>query len=177
MKDGELDRVDEQILVALQRDGRATITEIAERLPVSGNTVRNRVRAMEEAGVIRGYTIDVDYIRAGLPFHYQFTCTAPISERSRLAEGAFDVRGVLNVRELMIGQRNVVIEAVGENQDDITRIAQALDELGLMVVDENLVRTDETRPLSLWSEDGPEDDGGYEYGAAEDEGGGGEDDD
>lgn len=152
MKDGELDSIDERILLELQREGRATITELAETVPVSGNTVRNRIRAMEEAGIIRGYSVDVHYIEAGLPFHYQFTCTAPIAERAGLVEAAFEIRGVLNVRELMTGQRNVIIEGVGETQDDITRIAQALDDIGLMVVDENLIKSAETRPLEAWDD-------------------------
>jgi DNA-binding Lrp family transcriptional regulator len=154
VKDGELDSIDERILYELQREARATITELAETVPVSGNTVRNRIRAMEEAGIVRGYSVDVDYIVAGLPFHYHFTCTAPIAERAELVEAAFEIRGVLNVRELMTGQRNVIIEGVGETQDDITRIAQALDDLGLVVVDENLIKSAETRPLAGWGDDG-----------------------
>lgn len=154
MEDGEPDPIDERILFELQQEGRAAITEIADVLPVSANTVRNRVRALEDAGIVTGYTVEVDYINAGLPFHYQLTCTAPITERSQLIEAAFDVRGVLNVRELMTGQRNVVVEAVGEDQDDITRIAQALDDLGLEVVDENLLKRSETRSLSVWDDRG-----------------------
>lgn len=153
MKDGELDSIDERILFELQREGRATITELAETVPVSGNTVRNRILAMEEADIIRGYTIEIDYVEAGLPFHYQFTCTVPIADRRRLVEEAFEVEGVLDVRELMTGQRNVVIETVGETQDDITEIAQTLDGLGFEMVDETLIKSAETRPLTLWTDD------------------------
>ncbi|MFC6939105.1 AsnC family transcriptional regulator [Salinirubellus sp. GCM10025818] len=153
MKDGELDSIDERILFELQREGRATITELAETVPVSGNTVRNRILAMEEADIIRGYTIEVDYVGAGFPFHYQFTCTVPIADRRRLVEEAFEVDGVLDVRELMTGQQNVVIEVVGATQDDITEIAQTLDDLGLDVVDETLIKSAETRPLTLWAND------------------------
>lgn len=162
MKDGELDSVDERILLELQREGRATITQVAEPLPVSANTVRNRISAMEEAGVIERYTIRVDYTKAGLPFHYQFTCTAPIAERSRLVEAAFDIEGVLNVRELMTGRRNVIVEAVGERQDDVTRIAETLDDLGLEVLNQNMIKRAETRPLSVWVDDVEGDDGGTE---------------
>ena len=153
MKDGELDSVDRRILSELQHEGRATITDLAEAVPVSANTVRNRIQAMEDAGVIKGYTIDIDYIGAGFPFHYQFTCTVPIADRRRLVEEAFEVEGVLDVRELMTGQRNVVIETVGETQDDITEIAQTLDGLGFEMVDETLIKSAETRPLTLWTDD------------------------
>lgn len=140
VKDGQLDTVDEHILAGLQRDGRATMTELAEDVGVSANTVRNRIRAMEEAGVIEGYTAVVDYPAADYPLHYHFTCTASIGERSRLANEALEVPGVLGARELMTGQRNVLIEVVGADRDDITRIAHELDELGLEVLEESLVR-------------------------------------
>lgn len=152
MKDGELDSVDERILFELQEEGRATITELAEAVPVSANTVRNRIRAMEDAGIIKGYTIEIDYVGAGLPFYYQFTCTVPIADRYRLVEKAFELDGVLDVRELMTGQQNVVILVVGETQDDITEVAQTLDDLGIEVVDETLIKRAETRPLTIWDD-------------------------
>lgn len=162
MKDGELDSVDRKILVELQREGRATITELAETVPVSANTVRNRILAMEDAGIIKKYTVEIDYMDAGHPFHFQFTCTAPITDRRRLVEAAFEIGGVLDVRELMTGQRNVVIEVVGETQADITEIAQTLDDLGFEVVDETLIKRAESRPLTFWAggsdEDGEEPD-------------------
>jgi DNA-binding Lrp family transcriptional regulator len=140
VRDGELDAVDEQILALLQRDGRATMTELAAGLDVSASTVRNRIRAMERAGIIEGYTAVVDYPAAQYPLHYHFTCTGSVRERSQQAEAVLDIPGVLGVRELMTGHRNVLIEAVGEDRDDITRIAHELDELGLEVVEESLVR-------------------------------------
>lgn len=152
VQDGKLDAVDQRILFELQQEGRATITELAETVPVSANTVRNRIRAMENADIIRGYTAEIDYVGAGLPFHYLFTCTVPIAERRRLVEEAFEVGGVLDVRELMTGQQNVVLEVVGETQDDITEIAQTLDDLGLDVVDETLIKRAETQPLTLWAD-------------------------
>lgn len=153
MKGGELDSVDRHILAALQRDGRATMTELAAEIPVSANTVRNRIQAMESAGVVEGYAVEVNYSAVGYPLHYQYTCSAPISDRSHLADAALEVPGVLSVRELMTGVRNVLVEAICTDQDDITRIARTLDELGLEVTGEALVKMDRHRPLSLFDDE------------------------
>jgi DNA-binding Lrp family transcriptional regulator len=56
----ELDEVDNQILEILHDDGRATYNDIGEELEITGNTVRRRMDAMQEAGVIRGFTVLTD---------------------------------------------------------------------------------------------------------------------
>ena len=50
-----LDRIDRQILALLQADGRMTNVELAERVGLTAPPCLRRVRALEEAGAIRGY--------------------------------------------------------------------------------------------------------------------------
>jgi len=64
MSDGPLDDVDRAVLYYLQEDGRRAITEIADAVDVSDNTGRNRIRDVEEEGVIPGYTGTVNYDNA-----------------------------------------------------------------------------------------------------------------
>jgi DNA-binding Lrp family transcriptional regulator len=51
----ELDAIDIKILRELQRDGRMTNVELAERVGISAPPCLRRVRKLEEAGVIEGY--------------------------------------------------------------------------------------------------------------------------
>jgi hypothetical protein len=67
-------------------------------------------------------------------------CTAPITEREELADRAMDVAGVLSVRELAVGEENLLVNVVATDNDDLTRIAAELSELGLAVSDEQLIR-------------------------------------
>lgn len=53
-----MDEKDEKILDVLEDDGRASYTEIAEKLDVSEGTVRNRVEKMVEKGIIERFTIE-----------------------------------------------------------------------------------------------------------------------
>ncbi|BBB02165.1 putative AsnC family transcriptional regulator [Actinacidiphila reveromycinica] len=61
-----LDPTDLRILEALQHDGRAGYAELARRVAMSASAVTERVRRLEESGVIRGYAAVVDPERLGL---------------------------------------------------------------------------------------------------------------
>ncbi len=56
----KLDRIDRKILADLQENGRMTNVELAERAGISAPPCLRRVRALEEAGIIRGYHADID---------------------------------------------------------------------------------------------------------------------
>ena len=56
----KLDMLDDEIIRLLQEDSRMSYREIAKALDVSHVNVSSRIRAMEESGVIRGYTVVTD---------------------------------------------------------------------------------------------------------------------
>jgi len=61
-----MDERDHQILLALQRDARATFAEIGNRVGLAASSVHQRVRKLEEAGVITGYRAEVSPEAVGL---------------------------------------------------------------------------------------------------------------
>jgi Lrp/AsnC family leucine-responsive transcriptional regulator len=61
------DATDRRILQALQAQGRASFTELARAVSMSASAVTERVRRLEEAGIIKSYTAVVDHERLGLP--------------------------------------------------------------------------------------------------------------
>jgi Lrp/AsnC family leucine-responsive transcriptional regulator len=61
-----LDRYDIQILTELQADGRLTNAELAQRVGLSAAPCWRRVRALEQAGFIKGYHAEIDRQRIGL---------------------------------------------------------------------------------------------------------------
>ncbi len=149
MKRGELDTIDKQILYHLQQDARGTSSsEIADVLGVSSSTIRTRIDKLERSGVIRGYHVDIDYDLAGFPLYTKIICTAPVPEREELAQAARAVDGVTAVREIMTGERNVYVNAIGTDHDDLNRIGEAIDSLGLQIVDEQLIRDEFVCPYS-----------------------------
>ncbi len=65
--DRPLDQTDWRILAELQRDGRLSYNRLARLVNLSSPAVAERVRRLEEAGVITGYGARVDAAKAGLP--------------------------------------------------------------------------------------------------------------
>lgn len=62
----KLDDIDRAILVALQADGRMPNVTLAKKVGLSATPCAERVRALEAAGVIRGYRADLDPEALGL---------------------------------------------------------------------------------------------------------------
>ena len=69
------DKTDRALLEALNRDGRASQRELAAATGVALGTVSNRLRRLQEAGVLRGFLPDINAEQAG------FTLTAIMQMR------------------------------------------------------------------------------------------------
>ncbi len=148
MSDVDIDDVDRAILHALQADARNTSSgDIAERTGTSDSTVRKRIARLESDGIIKGYSAAVDYQQSGYPLRMLLFCTASIPERGELVPEILAIDGVVSVQELVTGEQNLLVTAVGESDDDITPVAHELLEMGLTVADEVLVRSHETTPF------------------------------
>ncbi len=60
-----LDAIDRRILHLLGADGRASVREVAERARIGRATAYNRIQRLQDAGVIRGFTVVLDPRKAG----------------------------------------------------------------------------------------------------------------
>lgn len=136
----QIDEVDKRILYYFAVDARNTATsDIAEEMGVTPATIRNRIESLEQQGVVQGYPADIDYKAIQGYITYQFRCTAPIPDRTRIIQAALELPGVITVRELMAGSSNLVITVVGANTDDITQVAHDLSDLGVEIEDESVI--------------------------------------
>lgn len=145
----ELDDTDKGILYLLQRDARRLTTEeMAEQVDVSASTVRNRIDRMEDVGIIRGYYPDIDYDKAGLQLYVEIICSAPNPKREGLANEARGINGVIAIREVLNGQENVQIDAVGTDSNDVARITDELSEIGLKVANTKIIKDTHTQPFN-----------------------------
>jgi Lrp/AsnC family leucine-responsive transcriptional regulator len=64
---GPVEDVDRRILRLLAQDGRRSFTDLARETGLSVSAAHQRVRRLEQRGVLRGYSVDVDYDALGLP--------------------------------------------------------------------------------------------------------------
>ena len=86
----KLDQIDRQILAELQADGRMTNVELARRVGISAPPCLRRVRALEEAGFIRGYHADVD--ARSLGFEVQVFAMVGLQRQAEQDLSAFEQR-------------------------------------------------------------------------------------
>lgn len=151
----DLDNLDRGILHLLQVDARNTTAQgIAEKTGVAASTVRNRIDQMEADGVIAGYHPEINYEVAGLPLRVLFVITAPPTERSDFVGQLLDIKGVVDVRETLTGRRNLHVEAVGTSTSDVTRMTDAIHELGLEIESSELLKRREVQPFNHFHYEG-----------------------
>ena len=72
-----MEDTDRAIVRALTEDGRLSYTDLAERVGLSVSAVHQRVRRLEQRGVIKGYTARIDHEALGLPLS-AFVAVRPI---------------------------------------------------------------------------------------------------
>ena len=150
----EFDAVDRGILQRLQADARhTTATDIAGDVGVTANTVRNRIQRLEEAGVITGYVPVIDYERTEKSMHVSVLCTVPVHKRAERATAALSIDGVVGVRELMTGSRNLRVDIVAGDTDEITAAVSRLEKAGLDVEGEQLVKAEHRQPFDHFGTD------------------------
>lgn len=155
--DIRLDEVNRRIIHALMDDARNTSAPmIAEEVGVSPATIRNRINQLEDANVIRGYHASVDFERADGRLRNLYVCNAPVEERERLAQQVRVIPGVVNVRELMTGRRNLHVLAVGEGTSDLRQVAREIAKLGIEIEDEDLVQSEHFDPYQPFGPDDEE---------------------
>jgi DNA-binding Lrp family transcriptional regulator len=128
----ELDRYDRAILKQLQQDARTTNTSLAEKVSLSESACLRRVRALEEAGVIEGYTAVLNQQKAGYPANVFVQITLDRQAQPGLEAFENAVRGIPEVMEcyLMTGEYDYLVRLVVADLADFERIHhQALTRL------------------------------------------------
>lgn len=151
----DLDATDRAILFLLQQDDRMHLTneEIGDRIGVSSSTVSNRLQELRDCGVLRDYRPVIDYEAANIPHHLLFVCTAPIGDRTNICQRTIEVEGVVNVRELLTGIRNLHVEVVAMNSSAIETVTEELDALGLEIHSSEILRDDYYQPFDHFGSD------------------------
>jgi len=119
----KLDRIDRRILADLQADGRMTNVELARRAGISAPPCLRRVRALEEAGYVKGYHAEID--PAALGFNVTVFAHVGLSSQAEADLRAFEVLviGWPEVREchMLAGETDFLLKVVAHDWDDYQR--------------------------------------------------------
>ena len=112
-----LDETDRRLLSELQDEGRVTNVELAHRVGLTAPPCLRRVRALEEAGIIKGYHAELDGAKLG----FGITVFALVSLKSQAEEALrqFEdhMRGLPEVREchMLNGEIDFILKIVSRD--------------------------------------------------------------
>ena len=110
----DLSAVDRRILRALLQDGRMTVQAIAEQVGLSASPCLRRIRQMEQAGIISGYSAVVDQKAVGLPVSVFISIKLERQRAEELDRFGAAIGGWPEVMEcyLMTGQFDFLLRVV-----------------------------------------------------------------
>ena len=130
-KRAQLDAIDWKILSELQRDGRITNVELSRRVGISAPPCLRRMRALEQAGIIRGYRALLDEKMLG--YEVAVFAMVHLVSQAEADLAAFEqrVRGWPVVREcwMLSGEVDFILKCVAPDmntfQEFVSRLTSA----------------------------------------------------
>jgi Lrp/AsnC family transcriptional regulator, leucine-responsive regulatory protein len=148
-----LDDIGWQLLAALQEDARLSFTELGRRVGLSAPAVAERVHRLEDAGVIRGYRLELGLEALGLSLTALIRLQAP--EEKCPALKAF-VAGLPEVLEChhVTGTDAFVLKVVASSVGHLEAVIEALGRWGTpatsIILSSPVARRSVTEPR-LWT--------------------------
>lgn len=118
----KIDAINKKILYLLQKDARMTYKEIANELKRSETTIRDRIKAMEQVGIIQGYTALIDKTALGLNF-FAIILANPVSssDLDKVTEKLKKLKNVMRVYQIS-GKQRIAIFMVTQSYKELKEI-------------------------------------------------------
>ncbi|MBV7440443.1 winged helix-turn-helix transcriptional regulator [Weeksellaceae bacterium TAE3-ERU29] len=139
----KIDDIDKKILHFLIENTRMPFTEIAKKMDVSAGTIHVRVKKMEDAGIIQGSTLIVDYSRMG----YDFIAYVGIMlTKSNKIQGVLEqLRNIPNVTvaSVVSGKYNIFCKVRAKDTKDAKDVIYKIDDIENVLRTESMISLDE----------------------------------
>jgi Lrp/AsnC family leucine-responsive transcriptional regulator len=117
----EIDQINMRVLEELQQDPRLAMSELGRRVGLSSPAVTERVRRLEEAGVIQGYRLEVNHTALGLPIGVYIRVRPSPGQLSKIAELAQQIPEVVECHRVT-GEDCFVLKAYIPAIDQLDRL-------------------------------------------------------
>ncbi|MDA8097981.1 MAG: Lrp/AsnC family transcriptional regulator [Desulforudis sp.] len=124
-----LDEIGWQLLLALQENARLSFAELGRRVGLSLPAVAERVRRMEDAGIITGYHARLDPGKIGLPLTAFIRVNCPADRYPRIIESATELPEVLECHHVSGGD-SFVIKVVASSIPHLESLIKKLSPFG-----------------------------------------------
>lgn len=144
-----IDSLNWKILKCLQENSRMSNVEIGRRVGMSSPAVSERIKKMEDAEIIQGYTTFISPFKAGYQLKALITMRAFMGMLKPFLEKVKTYDEVVNCYRIT-GDENFVIEVVLKNQKHLETFIDQLISYGetkTQIVLSHVVRYSEIKPL------------------------------
>ncbi|MBD8505731.1 Lrp/AsnC family transcriptional regulator [Hoyosella sp. G463] len=125
----ELDRTDAGILAAMQENARLTLAELGRRVNLSASAATDRLRKLEEAGVITAYTATVDPQQIGYPIMAFLRLRYPSSNYRPLHEVLAATPEIIEAHHVT-GDDCFIMKAVASSMAHLEQVSGRIGALG-----------------------------------------------
>ena len=121
-----MDKIDRQIIAALQRDGRLKLAELSDEIGLSPTPLARRITRLESDGIITGYSARIDQARLGLPLNIFIFVELEKQTKETIAAFERALRRHDEVMEcyLMTGTRDVLLRVVAADLPSFDRFLE-----------------------------------------------------
>lgn len=136
------------LLVALQRDARLSFNALAREVGLSQPAVAERVRRLEEAGILAGYRALVARPRVGLPITAFLRLSCPGDRYQAVATLARDLSAVVDCHHVT-GEDCFFLKLAVDSLDGLERVVERFRAHGRAVVTIALSTVVEGKPVDL----------------------------
>ena len=144
-----IDRVNWEILKCLQKNARMPNTQIGREVGISSPAVSDRIKKMEDSGIIDGYFTTVSPFEAGYQLKAIITLRAFMGKLKPFLEKVQTLDEVLNCYRIT-GNENIVMEVVLKNQKHLESLIDQLivyGETKTQIVLSQVVKNNSLKPL------------------------------
>lgn len=125
----KLDSINQRILNRLQQNARLKNTKIAKEVGISSPAVAERIKKMEDAGIINGYTTKISHYELGYQLRAIITMRAFMGKLKPFLNQVKKYDEVINCYRIT-GNENIVMEVVLKNQKHLEEFIDQLISYG-----------------------------------------------
>lgn len=139
----QIDEVDKQILHFLIENTRTPFTEIAKQMNVSAGTIHVRVKKMEDAGIIKGTTLIVDYGRMGYDFIAYVGILLTKSNKTENVMKELQKIPNVTVASVISGKYNIFCKIRAKDTSDAKEVIYRIDDIEDVMRTESMISLEE----------------------------------
>ncbi len=139
-----LDEVDRQILDVLIDNTRTPFTDIAKKLLISAGTVHVRVKKMEDAGIIKGSSLTLEYKKLGYTFIAYIGVFLETTQKTKFVLQELESIPYVTVAHITTGKFNIFCKIRAKNTDHAKDIIFSIDDIEGVSRTETMISLEES---------------------------------